>query len=122
MEREIEFRGLLSGGLGWVYGDLIRNGNRRVISVQYSSCVDDFECYEVIPETVGQYAGLLDVDGKRIYEGDYLFVCSGYTSTVDFQDGMFVSIYMHPEDGEIIPLFDAIGKDTKIIGNIHKNE
>jgi hypothetical protein len=43
-------------------------------------------------------------------------ICAGYSSVVEFQDGMFVSVYSHPEDGEIIPLLDAIGKDTVIIG------
>ena len=57
----------------------------------------------------------MDSNGKEIYEGDQLFVCAGYSSTVEFQDGMFVSVYRHPEDGETIPLCDAIGKDTVII-------
>lgn len=64
---------------------------------------------------VEQFSGMYDANGVEIYEGDQLYICSGYSSTVAFQDGMFVSIYQHPEDGEIIPLVDAIGKDTVII-------
>lgn len=113
MNREIKFRGWFQGINGtemWVYGYLVKqtNGNWEIIDEGDNAFTVD---------NVGQFTGLKDSKGKEIYEGDQLFVCAGYSSTVEFQNGMFVSVYRHPEDGETIPLYDAIGKDTVVIGD-----
>lgn len=71
--REIKFRGK-SGVTGeWLYGDLIRtvNGDFAIIPPFNGGGCRAVE-YEVKEETIGQFAGLHDMYGEDIYEGDIL--------------------------------------------------
>ena len=68
MEREILFRGKRIDSGEWHYGSLIQNGSELEI---YDCNQDILHCGEdVDPETVGQYTGLKDKNGIRIFEGD----------------------------------------------------
>lgn len=126
--REIKFRGLQPNRVDWVYGDLLTEtpiSKPRIIWLnQIDECSFNEESVEVIPETVGQFTGLLDKNGKEIYEGD--LVRHGRKSTfnphpiheVRFETCAF---YLKNIENRSEVEFNNLDKfDLEVIGNIHQ--
>ena len=144
---EILFRGKRIDNDEWTEGYLSK---RRDLDGKLKHCIDFEEkgvmCSSiVIPETVGQFTGLTDKNGKKIFEGDIIKITynerltrrleeedyESYTKEfclveqVVFHKGAFCS----KVEIEDIPLYRPLGfdiyvksilKEFEIIGNIHE--
>ncbi|NLU51577.1 MAG: hypothetical protein GXX10_01755 [Clostridiaceae bacterium] len=132
--RDIKFRGKRLDNGEWVYGyyfiserDIEDGFVWRDIPQIQQRYGDHYQYFDVIPETIGQYTGLKDKNGREIYEGD---ICSTDLSRpyliVLFRNGAFM--YQCHDDGNdyfdiMLPIEEESETDnyTEVIGNIHDN-
>ena len=130
MNREILFRGKRTDNGEWVEGYLCECHHKDTGKYDYAiqeMFENGYIMHEVIPETVGQYTGLTDNNGKKIFEGDIL----GAHLDVNYPEDETIAVIVWANNAWCIQELgaepDIIGDDElkndgwEIIGNIHDN-
>ena len=116
--REILFRGKRIDNSEWVYGYYVPVcfGRFPCKPAIVPESDGTWEPIEVKKETVGQYTGLTDKNGTKIFEGDIIVVSTSEKEKtkkyrVEFDNGIFgIRFPAHAYNNTIIPLrsFDYI--------------
>ena len=73
----------------------------------------------VVPETVGEYTGRLDITGKRIYEDDIVQYGAGLW-VVEYNAGKMGFVFRNIRNNGIVPGY-AVTAAVRVVGNIIEN-
>lgn len=127
--REILFRGKRIDNGEWVQGDLVH------VQIKYDdiSIVGVAPFIEVDIATIGQFTGLTDKNGTRVFEGDILKIIHKYQSPFDDDTKEYTDIdvdVVHFDDeglcfsygkSPFLCVVDNVTAEYEVIGNIHDN-
>lgn len=135
--RDLLFRAKRTDNGEWVEGSYVHlylnrhyifTGKLDLTQHNYKGRIG-FECFEVNPETVGQYTGVNDFNGAKIFEGDIvqfsLIECHGchgikQFGCVEFYAGEFYMVFASGEETFMSSLSDD-DYIYEIVGNIYDN-
>ena len=136
--REILFRGKTENGI-WVKGGFHKHETRqphcceelKPEEIKYLIIIDsladwnmpkNIQCVEVIPETVGQFTGLIDKNGKKIFEGDIVRYGDTIHEVVFEQRNGTAYFGLVYSEAETLPFghYQDL-RQIEVIGNIYDN-
>ena len=123
--REIKFRGYNRKNNVWLYGFYLQNRGAHFVCPDEFATGKSWDDYEIDPDTLGQYTGLKDRNGREIYEGDVVDLRPYYSQLhrIEYSCGQWICV---DAGGGWIALIEdeQLGDEmngVEVIGNIYDN-
>lgn len=122
-KREILFRGWNQKNKKWLYGYyLVNRGEHFIAPDEFVNPLDTYKDYVVDAGTVGQYTGVKDANGVKIFEGD-IIVDEAYPYIIQYHEeySQFVAV---PKPDVTIAFYQQWinERGLVVIGNVHENQ
>ena len=125
--RMIKFRGKNKDTNEWVYGDLVQcmSDDIKIVNSNRPESLS-YRITDIQSDTVGQFTGLLDKNGKEIYEGDIVKTKGNWGGVVTWNSRgyFYINDGYYTEEPDLLPLGSLncyVRRDIEIVGNIHDN-
>lgn len=123
MKREILFRGWNKKNKKWLYGYYcVNRGEHFIAPDEFVNPLASYEDYVVEADSVGQYTGLKDANGVKIFEGDIIVdeTCP-YIIQYHEEYSQFVAV---PKPNVTIAFYQQWVNERGfvVIGNVHENK
>lgn len=137
MNRETKFRGKSLTTSEWLYGSLFNDGAEDYILPNLPSGALDYEDYQIDSNTIGQFTGLKDKNGREVFEDDIIRSPRGNIIAVEFGYKEHVVKHGRPQVADSFACYGLIARNMKngitdfldnsflageVIGNIHDNQ
>lgn len=130
MNREILYRAKRTSTGEWIegyYSEIKLTGTPYILNgeIAIEPCkkgIVQFECYEVWPDTVCQYTGLTDKNGRKIFEGDIVrYANIGALGKVVWYEGDYIGYAIDDIEDSFQQYDKELFEKTEVIGNIFDN-
>ncbi|MGN0686816.1 MAG: YopX family protein [Oscillospiraceae bacterium] len=117
--REILFRGKRTANGKWVEGYVFKQRNPANTEESYIRVHEtDFN---VIPETVCQFTGLFDKNGRKIFEGDIVRYSTNKVGIINYGTACFSVQDIKSRNNPALDIVFAEFSNVEVIGNIYNN-